>query len=164
MNEAGVHRWHQLSKDRIHTSSITVACFLGETDNIANGNSLLKEEDLEEQFTRGSGAGGQHRNKTSTAVILKHIPTGITIRAEGERSQKQNRETARELLLSKLKEKEERSSFNKQVSDRRQQIGVGMHGDRQRVVMTQHGKVVNEVTGKSCSFKDYSKGKLSLLW
>lgn len=162
MNEVGVHRWHQLSKDRIHTSSITVACFLGEEKQLSN--NLLKEEDLEEQFTRGSGAGGQHRNKTSTAVILKHIPTGITIRAEGERSQKQNRETARELLLGKLQEQETKSVFDKQVSDRRQQIGVGMHGDRQRVVMTQHGKVVNEVTGKSCSFKDYSKGKLSLLW
>lgn len=161
MNEAGVHRWHQLSKDRIHTSSITVACFLGDEKQ---SKISLKEEDLEEQFTRGSGAGGQHRNKTSTAVILKHKPTGIMIRVETERSQKQNRETAREMLISKLENQQKTSSYNKNVTDRRNQIGVGAHGDRNRVVMTQHGRVVNENNGKTCSFKDYSKGKINLLW
>lgn len=65
----------------------------------------VKPEDLVERFTRSRGPGGQHVNKASTAVQLSHIPSGIEIRAEGERSQLQNRIAARELLIARLKER-----------------------------------------------------------
>lgn len=65
----------------------------------------LREEDIDESFARSSGPGGQKVNKTSSAVILVHRPTGLQVRCEQERSQSQNRELARELLLNKLEEK-----------------------------------------------------------
>jgi peptide chain release factor len=65
----------------------------------------VREEDIEEVFTRSSGAGGQHVNKTSSAVVLSHRPTGLQVRCEQERSQSQNRLRARELLLDKIEQK-----------------------------------------------------------
>jgi peptide chain release factor len=66
----------------------------------------VREEDIEEVFTRSSGAGGQHVNKTSSAVVLSHGPTGLKVRCEDERSQSQNRLRARELLLDKIEQQQ----------------------------------------------------------
>lgn len=124
----------------------------------------INPSDLEEQFTRGSGPGGQHRNKTETAVILKHIPTGISVRAEDNKSQKQNRESALSLLRARILQIEKDKKQVALSKVRKEQAGSGMRGDKVRTIMVQHGKVVHHSTGKECSFKEYSKGKVSLLW
>jgi len=100
--ESGGIRWQRVppteKKDRVHTSTITVAV-LPEPKSIEVN---IKPEDVSEVFTRGSGPGGQHRNKVATAVQMTHIPTGIMVRAESEKSQKQNRENAMVILKAKL--------------------------------------------------------------
>jgi len=99
-NEAGGHRWQRKppndKRDRTHTSTVTVAVMpLVELETLSH----VQQRDIEEQFTRGSGAGGQHRNKTSSTVILTHKPSGIVVRVESERSQYQNRRRAMTMLL-----------------------------------------------------------------
>ena len=101
-DEAGGHRWQRVppteKRGRVHSSTVTVVVLTpAEAATVE-----LRPEDLVEQFTKGSGAGGQHRNKTSTTVLLKHVPSGITIRCDGGRSQSMNRDTAQELLQAKL--------------------------------------------------------------
>ncbi len=79
-----------------------------------NNPIQLREEDLQEQFVRASGPGGQNVNKVSTAVVLKHRPTGVEVRVEKERSQKLNRILARRLLLKKLEEIQRQRLLEKQ--------------------------------------------------
>ncbi|MBZ0237313.1 MAG: peptide chain release factor 1, partial [Deltaproteobacteria bacterium] len=87
----------------MHTSTITVAVLPEPADAVVR----LDERDLEETTMRGSGAGGQHRNKTDSAVRLVHRPTGLVVRVESERDQSQNRRTARAVLRAKLWELEQ---------------------------------------------------------
>jgi protein subunit release factor B len=94
------HRWKDLLETRMARSSLEEA-------NEALLAFGVRLEDMEEQFIRSSGPGGQHVNRTSTAVRLHHRASGVEVRCESERSQLQNRIIARELLLKKLKEKAE---------------------------------------------------------
>jgi peptide chain release factor 1 len=86
--ESGGHRWQRTppneKRGRVHTSTITVAV-LPVPEHVA---TMLREEDLDESFTRGSGAGGQHRNKTDSCVVMVHRPTGASVRCESERADK----------------------------------------------------------------------------
>lgn len=86
-------------REKNRADSIDLASYEQDDDE-----TLVKETDLEEQFIRGSGSGGQKINKSSVCVVLKHIPTGITVRCQESRSQLKNRELARKLLESKLDE------------------------------------------------------------
>lgn len=157
-DEAGGHRWQRIppteKRGRVQTSTITVAVMPIATDIEVNTTS----RDFEWQATRGSGAGGQNRNKTSTAVILMHKPTGVTVRCESERSQYQNRRTAMSLLLSKLRASAVESASAGLTQQRRQQVGSGQRGDKRRTVAVQRDDVVDHVTGKQWSYKNYVKG------
>lgn len=141
-------------RGRVHTSTVTVAV-LPEPES---SQVVLREDDLEFTACRGSGAGGQHRNVTASAVILKHVPSGISVRCEGERSQHQNRETATALLRARLWELKRTQLAKAREQDRRSQVGSGMRGDKRRTIRAQDGQVTDHVTGKTWRYKDYVRG------
>lgn len=103
-NEPGGHRWQRVPPTarhgRRHTSTVTVAVMPVDERKVAQ----LSERDVEWQATVGSGPGGQHRNKTASAVQMKHLDTGLTVRIEGGRSQTQNRELAFRVLSARIEE------------------------------------------------------------
>lgn len=116
--------------------------------------------DLSESFTRGSGAGGQHRNKTDTCVLLTHKPSGITVRVDGGRSQWINRQTALQVLRARLKEAGDARATQGRNDRRRRQVGSGMRGDKVRTIAVQRDQVTDHQTGRSTSVKRYMRGNL----
>ena len=130
--ESGVHRVQRVpeteSGGRVHTSTATVAV-LPEMETV---DVDLREEDIEMQVYRSSGAGGQHVNKTSSAVRLIHKPTGIVVACQEERSQLQNRAKCMAMLASKLYEIERQRVESAVTSERRAQVGTGMRNERIR--------------------------------
>lgn len=131
--ESGVHRVQRVpateSKGRVHTSTITVAV-LPEMDEI---DFKINPTDLRTDVYRASGAGGQHVNRTESAVRLTHIPTGIVASCQEGKSQIENRETAMKMLLAKIWQKLEEDRQNEIDSARRAQVG---HGDRSEKIRT----------------------------
>lgn len=158
-DEAGGHRWQRVppteKRGRVQTSTITVAVLPEPTKAEVN----LDPRDLSIGFCRGSGAGGQKRNKTETAVQVTHLPTGLQVRCETERSQHQNRATALSLLRARLFEIESSRREGALARERRQQLGSGMRGDKRRTVRCQEGVVNDHLTGRVMSLRDYERGE-----
>jgi peptide chain release factor 1 len=158
--EAGGHRWQRIppteKRGRKQTSTVTVAIMEEPPAN----KIRLSENDLEWKTCRGSGAGGQHRNKTDSAVQLTHIPTGTRVRVESERSQSRNKETARHLLRAKLDQAAEEHLEAKLSNKRRKQVGSGMRGDKIRTIRTQDGQVTDHRTNKKINLRKFMKGEL----
>jgi peptide chain release factor 1 len=157
-HEAGGHRWQRVPpnerRGRVHTSTITVAVLREpEARELA-----LRESDLDWKTTTGSGPGGQHRNKSETAVVLTHLPTGLSVRWENGRSQHQNRERALGLLRARLLHREEEARHSAQNLSRREQLGSGMRGDKRRTIRTQEGVVTDHPTGRRWALRDYLRG------
>lgn len=124
----------------------------------------LNERDLDFKTCRGSGAGGQHRNTTDSAVQLTHKPTGIQVRVESERSQHQNKETAKALLRARLQQAEDEKRSGNRNAKRRSQVGSGMRGDKRRTIALQRGQVTDHVSGKTVDAKSYLRGAVDELW
>ena len=141
-------------RGRVHTSTVTVAVLPEPPETVVR----LDERDLEESTMRGSGAGGQHRNKTDSAVRLVHRPSGIVVRVESERDQSQNRRTARAVLRARLWELEQSRATGARAADRRAQVGSGMRGDKRRTIRTQDDQVNDHVTGRTWRYKAYVRG------
>ena len=145
--ESGVHRVQRVpeteSGGRVHTSTATVAV-LPEVDTV---DVDLRPEDIEMQVFRASGAGGQHINKTSSAVRLIHKPTGIVVACQEERSQLQNRERCMQMLASKLYEIEQTRINDAVTSERRSQVGTGMRNERIRTYNFPQGRVTDHRIG-----------------
>lgn len=157
--EAGGHRWQRIPpterRGRVHTSTITVALL----DDRVFGDIELKPEDLKWQATRGSGAGGQHRNKTDSAVQLWHLPSKLMVRAEGSRHQWQNRQEALYLLRLKLWQQASEKFGQKRNQERKDQIGRGERGDKRRTIRLQDGVVTDHVAGWRTDTKKYLRGE-----
>ena len=147
--ESGVHRVQRVpeteSGGRIHTSTATVAV-LPEMEQV---DVDLRPEDIEMQVFRASGAGGQHINKTSSAVRLIHKPTGIVVSCQEERSQVQNREKCMHMLASKLYELEQERISSEYAADRKSQVGTGMRNERIRTYNFPQGRVTDHRIGLS---------------
>ena len=118
----------------------------------------LHERDLEWSACRGSGAGGQHRNVTASAFQVKHVPTGIMVRCESERSQHLNKATALATLRARIWEQQQNAVDEERASNRKKQVGSGMRGDKRRTIRTQDGSVTDHVTGQTWRYKDYIRG------
>lgn len=163
-HEAGGHRFQRVppneKRGRVHTSTITVAIL----DEPKEHEVRIDPRDLEESFTRGSGAGGQHRNKTDSCVILTHKPSGITVRVDGGRSQHINRQTALGVLRARLKAAGNERTIQDRNATRRRQVGRGARADKRRTIAVQRNQVVNHQTGKRMDYEKYRKGHLALLW
>ena len=145
--ESGVHRVQRVpeteSGGRIHTSTVTVAV-LPEVDEV---DFALHPADIEMQVFRSSGAGGQHVNKTSSAVRLIHKPTGTVVECQQERSQFQNRDRAMQILRSRLYEEKVREQADAVTSQRRSQVGTGMRNERIRTYNFPQGRLTDHRVG-----------------
>lgn len=161
--EPGGHRYQRVppteKRGRVQTSTVTVAVLPEPTKR----EFVLEESDLDEQFTRGSGSGGQHKNKVSTAVRLTHKPSGLQVRVDGGRSQSTNREAARALLSARLAAATESSRLGGRRDKRREQIGSGARGDKVRTISVPRNSVVDHRTGKRSAYKEYARGGLRKL-
>lgn len=124
----------------------------------------LDPRDLDIKTTRGSGAGGQHRNTTDSAVVVTHLPTRLSVRVESERSQHQNKAVAMALLRARLLDAEQGRQAKKLNGKRKDQVGSGMRGDKVRTIALQRGQVTDHRTGKSMRSKDYLRGQVDDLW
>lgn len=158
-NEAGGHRYQRIPpterRGRVHTSTITVAVL----PEITEQQISVKDSELIWKMCRGSGPGGQHRNKTESAVQVTHIPSKISVRCESERSQHQNKASALELLRAKLWERTKKELTEQRTNDRKEQVGSGMRGDKRRTIRFQDGQVVDHITGRRWKLKDYLRGE-----
>ena len=145
--ESGVHRVQRVpeteSGGRVHTSTATVAV-LPEMEEV---DVQINPADIEMQVFRSSGAGGQHINKTSSAVRLIHKPSGIVVACQEERSQVQNREKCMRMLASKLYEIEQERVSSKVTGLRRSQVGTGMRNERIRTYNFPQGRVTDHRVG-----------------
>lgn len=130
--ERGVHRVQRIpateKQGRIHTSTVTVAV-LPQAEEI---DIVIRPEDLRIDTYRSSGAGGQHVNKTSSAVRITHLPTNTVVAVQDERSQHKNREKAMSILRARLLEAQEVAHATQTAQDRRQQIGSGDRSEKIR--------------------------------
>lgn len=145
--ESGVHRVQRVpeteSGGRVHTSTATVAV-LPEMEEV---DVEIRPEEIEMQVFRSSGAGGQHINKTSSAVRLIHKPSGIVVSCQEERSQVQNREKCMHMLASKLYEIEQNRITSEHSDQRRSQVGTGMRNERIRTYNFPQGRVTDHRIG-----------------
>jgi peptide chain release factor 1 len=142
--ESGGHRVQRVpeteSQGRIHTSACTVAV-MPEADELEE--IAINPADLRIDTFRASGAGGQHINKTDSAVRVTHLPTGLVVECQDGRSQHQNKAQALHVLAARLKDKQEREAHAKEASQRKSLIGTGDRSDRIRTYNFPQGRITD---------------------
>lgn len=145
--ESGVHRVQRVpateSSGRIHTSTITVAV-LPEVDDVEID---INPSDLEIDTYRSGGAGGQHVNKTESSIRISHVPSGIVVTCQDERSQHKNKEKAMKILRSKLFDMMQAEQNSKLAQERKSQVGTGDRSERIRTYNYAQGRVTDHRIG-----------------
>jgi peptide chain release factor 1 len=141
--ESGVHRVQRVpsteTQGRIHTSTVTVAV-LPEAEEV---DVNINESDLRIDVYRASGAGGQHVNKTESAVRITHLPTGIVVAMQEERSQHKNRAKAMKILRSRISDAQRSAVDSTRAADRKSQVGTGDRSERIRTYNFPQGRVTD---------------------
>ncbi len=146
--ESGVHRVQRVpeteSQGRVHTSTVTVAV-LPEAEEVEF--EINEATDLKIDVFRASGAGGQHINKTESAVRITYLPTGLVVECQDERSQFKNKERAMKILRSRLYEEQLRAQENEIAAQRRSQVGTGDRSERIRTYNFPEGRISDHRIG-----------------
>ena len=147
LDESGVHRVQRVpeteTQGRIHTSTVTVAV-LPEAEEV---EFELDPRDLQIDVFRSSGAGGQHVNKTSSAIRVTHLPTGMVVECQDERSQYKNKDRALKVLRARLLDIKVREQNDKIATERRLQVGTGDRSERIRTYNYPQGRVTDHRIG-----------------
>lgn len=145
--ESGVHRVQRVpeteSQGRIHTSTVTVAV-LPEAEDV---EVEINPADLQIDTFRSSGAGGQHINKTESAIRITHLPTGMVVECQDERSQYKNKDKAMKVLKSRLLQQKQQQQHDEVAKERRSQVGTGDRSERIRTYNYQQGRVTDHRIG-----------------
>ena len=162
--ESGTHRVQRIpsteSQGRVHTSAVTVAV-LPEVEDV---DIDINRDDLRIDVYRSSGAGGQHINKTSSAIRITHLPSGMVVTCQNERSQRQNKEKALQILKSRLYDKAMRESIDKTAADRKGQVGSGDRSERIRTYNFPQGRVTDHRVNVSLyQLEDFLNGNMETI-
>ncbi|MBX3464257.1 MAG: peptide chain release factor 1 [Planctomycetes bacterium] len=158
--ESGGHRVQRVpeteAKGRVHTSAATVAV-LPEVEDV---EVHLDEKDLRVDTYRSSGAGGQHVNKTESAVRITHLPTGTVVACQEERSQLKNRQRAMSLLRARIHEAQQRAADAARAAERREQVGSGDRSDRIRTYNFPQDRLTDHRLNRNFALSQVLEGKL----
>lgn len=161
-NESGCHRWVRVPpterKGRTQTSVVTVAITTESEFKYELDKSLVKR-----QYTCSGGKGGQHVNRRSTCVQLTHVPTGTQVKVQDARTQGENEVIAWKRLEEKLSGVESGKHQVLTSRERFDQIGYSNRSTKKRTYKVKDNEVIDHETNKSCSYKDFAKGRIELL-